>query len=609
LRRELKAEKASRQENDTALRAEMATAERVAAEVLSDAINGTAEKAETQLLRAQTVAAKKASTAARKAADAAEQVAKDATAVREAESLKRVAAQRELQRLRSEQKQMMEEAARTASVEDGVRLQALRQQATSARAESAAVRAASYAEIAAVRTAAAAEMNEAAEQVAQAAGQVRSEQRRRGIAEGKQATATAMQERGALLAHEELNLARAEVARLREALAEAEAQATGKRRPAAQETARLVGCRLWDADDAPLSARDQTFAVQLVEETNSSFQGASTAVALVLGWLFGEEALGMGKYLLSPNTFSRAVEVMGTLNDDAVRKVNAADTGPWGAVADGANKGRTADLLAYNKADAAGLPQSAPMGVHDLYSDQRTVNNVTTALRAIVHAGLPASTMVSFLTDGTEHALQEARGVCDRMANSAEGKPRPAWSVGSVPKPETCGIHGLALEENGGIKAALPGEYHTHGALLLWEIVAAREGGRPDEYRAIWTKDLRHVDPSLLPLPEHIFDVYLARLTKSTTSKWEVSGMASRQILMLLEPPEGRVAGSRSMLEIFLHKCRLLFCGSLDDDKVLTLTLTPSPSPHPHPHPHPSPQAPTLTRRSGLSTHTCRRSS
>ena len=578
-----------RQSNDTALRAKMVEAERVAAEVLSDAINGTAEKAETRLLRAQTVAAKKDSAAAQNAAAAAEEVAKEATAVREAESLKRVAAQRELQRLRSEQKQMMEAAARAASVEDGVRLQALRQQATSARAESAAVKAASEAEMAAVRTAAAAEMNQAAEQVEQAAAQVRSEQMRRGKAEVNAATATALKERGVGWATEELSVARAEVARLREALAEAEAQATGKRRPAAQETARLVGCRLWDADDAPLSARDQTFAVQLVEETNNSFQGASTAVALVLGWLFGEEALGMGKYLLSPNTFSRAVEVMGTLNDDAVRKVNAADTGPWGAVADGANKGRTADLLAYNKADAAGLPQSAAMGVHDLYSDQRTVNNITTAIRAIVHAGLPASTMVSFLTDGTEHALQEARGVCDRMAKAAEGKPRPAWSVGSVPKPDMCAFHGLALEENGGIKVAFPGEYHTHSALLLWEIVASKEGSRPDEYRAIWTKDMRDVDPSLLPLPEHIFNIYLARLTKSTTSKWEISGLASRQILMLLEPPEGRVAGSRSMLEIFLHKCRLLLCGTLDDDKVLTLTLTPSPSPNPHPHPHPHP--------------------
>ena len=53
--------------------------------------------------------------------------------------------------------------------------------------------------------------------------------------------------------------------------------------------------------------------------------------------------------------------------------------------------------------------------------------------------------MVSFLTDGTEHAVQEARGVCERMANMAEGKPRPTWSIGSVPVPETCSIHGVAL--------------------------------------------------------------------------------------------------------------------------------------------------------------------
>ena len=82
--------------------------------------------------------------------------------------------------------------------------------------------------------------------------------------------------------------------------------------------------------------------------------------------------------------------------------------------------------------------------------------------------------MVCFLTDGTEHAVQEGLGLCAHMVNSVEGKPRPAWSVGLKPVGETCGIHGLALEENGGITAAMPGEYHTHGALLLWEIVASQ---------------------------------------------------------------------------------------------------------------------------------------
>ena len=606
MQHDLEAEKARRQRSEAALRAEMEAAATEAAEALSDAINGTAEKAETRLLREQTVAAKKASAAAQRAVAEAEAVAQAATAAREADSLRRVAAQRELQRLQAEQAQMVEAAARAASVEDGVRCEALRTQAATARAQ---VRDAK-AETAAVKAAAEAEMVQAAEAVQAALGSMRSEMRsaqtRRGVAESKLATAEALKERGAALGTDELNVARAEVARLREALAEAEAQATGTRRAGAQETVQLMGCRLWAADDAPLTARDQTFAVQLVEEANCSFQGAATAVALVLGWLFGEAALSMGKYLLSPNTISRAVEALGTLDDDRVRKVNAADTGPWGAVADGANKGRTADLLAYNKADADGRPQSSPMGVHDLYSDQRTENNITTAVRAIHHAGLPPSTMVSFLTDGTEHAVQEGRGVCARMATTAEGKPRPPWSDGSVPKPETCSIHGLALEENGGIKAAFPGEYHVHGALLLWEIAAASEGGRPDEYRTIWTKDLRHVEPSLLPLPEAIFNNYLARLTKATTSKWEVSALASRQILMLLEPPPERVDGSRSMLEIFLHKCRLLFCGTLDDEKALTLTgtltLTPTPTP-------------TLTltlistlirtRRSGLCIRTC----
>ena len=125
------------------------------------------------------------------------------------------------------------------------------------------------AETAAVKAAAEAEMVQAAEAV-QAA--LRSEQKRRGWAESKLATAEKVKERGAALVSEELNLTRAEVARLREALAEAQAQATGTRRAGAQETVQLMGCRLWDADDAPLTARDLTFVVQLVEEANCSFR-------------------------------------------------------------------------------------------------------------------------------------------------------------------------------------------------------------------------------------------------------------------------------------------------------------------------------------------------
>ena len=319
MRHDLEAEKARRQRSEAALRAEMEAAATEAAEALSDAINGTAEKAETRLLREQTVAAKKASAAAQRAAAEAEAVAQAATVAREADSLRRIAAQRELQRLQAEQAQMVEEAARAASVEDGVRYEALRTQAATARAQ---VRDAK-AETAAVKAAAEAEMVQAAEAVQAALGSMRSEMRsahmRRGWAESKLASAEAVKERGGALVTEELNVARAEVARLREALAEAEAQATGTRRRAgAQETVQLVGCRLWDADDAPLTARDLTFVVQLVEEANCSFQGAATAVALVLGWLFGEAALTMGKYLLSPNTFSRAVEALGMLDDDRV---------------------------------------------------------------------------------------------------------------------------------------------------------------------------------------------------------------------------------------------------------------------------------------------------
>ena len=122
---------------------------------------------------------------------------------------------------------------------------------------------------------------------------------------------------------------------------------------------RLVPCRQSDADDAALTPCDLTFMVQLVEEANSSFAGASTAVALVLGWLYGEAALSMRRRFLGATSFSKAFEVIGMLNDDAVRKSNAACDGPWGDCDDGANKGRTTPVLAYSREGDGGKPETA----------------------------------------------------------------------------------------------------------------------------------------------------------------------------------------------------------------------------------------------------------
>ena len=538
-RAELEAEKLCSQRRAETLRAEMTEMAAEHAAMMADVLAGTAEKAESRMHREQAAAAKKATTAAKKAETAAVQAAEAATAAQQAESRKREAAERELERLQ--------------------------------------------AEAALVTEAAAMQMMQAAEQVQAARSVVLAEQQRRGRAESKASKAEAvraqleattlpptqserLRERRESEMQKELETARVEVARLREALVAAEQSATGTRRDDAAEAPQLVGCRQWDADDAPLTTRDLTFCVQLVEESNGSFEGAATSLALVLGWLYGKAALNMGKYLLCAKTFSSATEVMGTLEDDAVRKANQADDQPWGGVGDGANKGRTTDVLAVSQM-RDNEPASAPLGAHDLFGDQRTVNNITTATRAIEHAGLRPCTMVSFLTDGTHHAVQEGIGLCEQMAAAAEGKPRPAWSKGLKPAAENCAIHAVALEENHGITAAFPGEYHTHSALLIWEIVSSTEGGRADEYRNIWTRDLTRLDVTLVALPQHMFDNYFARLTKATTSKWEVSGLASRQILMLLDPPPGRVIGSRSMLEIFLAKCRLLFCGTLDCDK------------------------------------------
>ena len=136
---------------------------------------------------------------------------------------------------------------------------------------------------------------------------------------------------------------------------------------------RLVPCRQSDADDAALTPCDFTFMVQLVEEANSSFAGASTAVALVLGWLYGEAALSMRRRFLGATSFSKAFEVIGMLNDDAVRKSNAACDGPWGDCDDGANKGRTTPVLAYSREGDGGKPETADWadGTLSLYFPRR----------------------------------------------------------------------------------------------------------------------------------------------------------------------------------------------------------------------------------------------
>ena len=91
------------------MRAEMEEMAKVHAEILSDLVEGTTEKAETRVYRGQAARARLETKRAKKAQEAADTVANEATAARQAESLKRVAAQRELVRLRSEQERMMEE--------------------------------------------------------------------------------------------------------------------------------------------------------------------------------------------------------------------------------------------------------------------------------------------------------------------------------------------------------------------------------------------------------------------------------------------------------------------------------------------------------------------
>ena len=84
---------------------------------------------------------------------------------------------------------------------------------------------------------------------------------------------------GRVGASDELNVARVEVALLREALAEAVALATGTRRAGAQETVQLVGCRHWDADDAPLTTCDAAGGGTALDGGAAAVDGGGAALS------------------------------------------------------------------------------------------------------------------------------------------------------------------------------------------------------------------------------------------------------------------------------------------------------------------------------------------
>jgi hypothetical protein len=124
----------------------------------------------------------------------------------------------------------------------------------------------------------------------------------------------------------ELDTARDEVERLQSRVQELEAGAPlGKRGQAAPVMLQRV--RTTDNPDAPFCGRSLEFMRRLVDECNGSFEGASTANALVLGLHLGSHV--PDARLIPPESFRRAFLRAGIADEEAAAKRNQEDEGPW----------------------------------------------------------------------------------------------------------------------------------------------------------------------------------------------------------------------------------------------------------------------------------------
>ena len=125
---------------------------------------------------------------------------------------------------------------------------------------------------------------------------------------------------------QELAAARATVAQLR---AEVEALTKGKEPPPRTRaptqpprSATLIPPRTTDSPDAPFTPRAYEYMRRIVEECNVSFEGASTAISLVLSMFM--EAGPSEEQLASSATIKRAFEVLGLIDNDEEKLANQA---------------------------------------------------------------------------------------------------------------------------------------------------------------------------------------------------------------------------------------------------------------------------------------------
>ena len=267
----------------------------------------------------------------------------------------------------------------------------------------------------------------------------------------------------------------------------------------ASTMATLIAPRTSGSSEAPLTARTCEYLRRICEETGGSFHGAATAIALVLDLFI--EGGPTEEQLISNVSIKKAFDRLGMIDDDRERAINRASTAYWAMGADGGNKGRAIEMIAYCFWDEKiSKPIARPLAASDLFCNQTAANGERTALRAVEHLGLKPELCSTFTTDGTTHAVQDAEGTLASLhALSAQlTEQRSAIS--------NCCIHGAALAENAGLESAWPGDRVVGALRMLWEIVGPGEGGRRDEYRETWIVDCKFpaalFDSTLGSMPE-----------------------------------------------------------------------------------------------------------
>ena len=376
----------------------------------------------------------------------------------------------------------------------------------------------------------------------------------------------------------ELTAARAEVAELHARVKQLEAAPHGKRGMASQQHMQPLRVRTSDHADAPFSARSLEFMCRLVDESNGSFEGAATANALVLGMHYGVDM--PDSMLYSSGTLRNAFHRVGIAAQEADATRNRADRGPW-CIAQDAGGGTLMVATGHWDAEAQ-QPEARPLSASDLFRDQGARNGINTLERAAERGGLNFGRCVGSCSDGTEHAAQESQGFCELTHERAKAMAGPDGQRAAargrpLAQADLCCIHGKALEENGGMRAAFPDNHLVDALRLLWELVCGPEG-RPSQYRKIWAEQVARADGTILPaLPVAFFDQNLKALTEPTEAKWQVMFDACYCLSPLLEPFGDvlQISARRCYLEIFFEKCLTLFCGSTDQEKAKRVT-------HPH---------------------------